>query len=288
MFSRLIKLFGGVMDYIKMGLLGLIQGLTEFLPVSSSGHLAIFKNLFGADFTEIPLTFDILLHLGTLAAVFAVYYKDIWKLILAFFGMVGDALHGKPSISEPYRKMVVMLVVGSIPAALAGFLIKDFVEDVAEKYLYVVGIGLLFTALLLLLSDRIVSGRHSVADVGVPSSLFVGLFQAIAILPGVSRSGSTIVGGLFAGYEREFAIKFSFLLSIPAILGAALFDFLDVVKTGFNLPAGPAILGVIVSAGSGFLAIRFLLKLIKSNKFHLFSYYCAAAGVLTIILSIVK
>ncbi len=276
------------MEYLKAGILGLVQGLTEFLPVSSSGHLAIFKNLFGGDFFEASLTFDILLHLGTLAAVFAVYYRDIGILIKEFFGMVWDALRGKPNMKTPYRRLVVMLILGTIPAAIVGFLIKDFVEEIPSKHLYVVGIGLMITAFLLYISDRIVSGRKTAENAGISSSVFVGLFQAAAIIPGISRSGSTIVGGLFAGFGREFAIKFSFLLSIPAVLGAAVLDFKDVVGTGFHMPVGPAVFGVAVSAVSGFAAIKFLLKLIKDKKFHMFSYYCAAAGVLTVVLSIVR
>lgn len=273
------------MDYLRAIILGIVQGLTEFLPVSSSGHLQIFKNLFGARFFESGLTLDIMLHLGTLLSVFVVFRKDIFELIKEFFMLIADVFRGKFRIETPYRRMLLLLVVASIPAAFAGFLFKDFVESIAGDRLWVVGVCLFITASILLLSDKVVTGKKEMKDLSLRNSFFVGLFQGVAILPGISRSGSTIAGALFAGFSREFAVKFSFLLSIPAILGAALFDGIDVIKEGTDLSFLPAICGVAVAAVSGFFAIKILRKLVKDGKFKYFAYYCMVAGVLTLVLS---
>ncbi len=273
------------MTYLRYMLLGLVQGLTEFLPVSSSGHLAIFKNIFGGDAVNIPISFDIMLHLGTLVAVFCVYYKDIFELIKEFFCMIWDLLRGKPDFSSPYRRFVIMVIIGTIPAGVAGILFKDAIENLP---LWVVGICLFVTAALLYISDKIAKGSKTMENASYKSSFAVGLFQAVALLPGISRSGSTITGSLFMGYKRSFAVKFSFILSIPAILGAALIDSLDVIEAGtLGIPVIPALLGTLVSAISGFLAIRFLLRLVKSDKFHYFSYYCIVAGIFTLILNFI-
>ena len=270
------------MSYIHSALLGLVQGLTEFLPVSSSGHLAIFKHILGADAFSVSLTMDILLHVGTLLAVFVVYYRDIWALVREFFCMVWDLVRGKPDFSAPYRRFVLMVLIGSVPVACVGILLKDVI---AELPLFCIGIALLITALLLWLSDRVVGGHKTMEDAPIPSALAVGLFQAVAIFPGISRSGSTIVGARFAGFSREFAVKFSFILSIPAILGAALLDGIDVLKGAAPaIEFGPALVGMAVAAVSGFLAIRLLIRLVQKSKFHYFAYYCILAGIVAIVL----
>ncbi len=274
------------MEYIQSMLLGLVQGLTEFLPVSSSGHLAIFKEILGADALQASLTMDILLHVGTLIAVFIVYYKDIWQLIREFFAMVWDVLRGKPDFSSPYRRFVIMVVIGSVPAAIIGILLKDVISTLPLLY---VGLALFVTAALLFLSDRMPKGKKDMASASYPSALFVGLFQGLAILPGISRSGSTIVGATAAGYTRAFAVKFSFILSIPAILGAAVLDTAEVIQSGaFSISLGAAAAGMAVAAISGFLAIRWLLRLVQNSKMHYFSYYCLAAGALSIVLHFIN
>ena len=272
------------MEYIQSMLLGLVQGLTEFLPVSSSGHLQIFKDILGADALKTSLTLDILLHLGTLIAVFAVYYRDIWELIGACFGMVWDLLRGKPDFKSPYRRFVLMVILGTIPAGVAGILAKDFISELPLLF---VGIALFGTAILLWVSDKIGGGEKTMETASYPSSLMVGLFQAIAIFPGISRSGSTISGARAMGYTKEFAMKYSFILSVPAILGAAVLDLKDVISAGEAIAAGPVLAGMAVAAISGFAAIRWLLKLVKNSKFHYFSYYCIVAGIAAIILHFV-
>lgn len=271
------------MNYMQSVLLGLVQGLTEFLPVSSSGHLQIFKEILGADALKESLTMDICLHVGTLFAVFIVYYRDIFALIREFFAMVYDLFRGKPNFKTPYRRFVLMVIIGSVPAGIAGILLKDFI---GELPLWAVGIALFVTAALLWFSDKVKDGAHTMGTASLPSALYVGVFQAIAILPGISRSGATISGARTAGYTREFATEFSFILSIPAILGAALLDVKDVLEGGLAFDFLPALCGMAVAAVSGFFAIRWLIKLIQKCKFHYFSYYCVLMGALSILLSV--
>ncbi len=270
------------MIYLKYGFLGLIQGLTEFLPVSSSGHLAIFKEFFGEDFSNLGLTYDILLHLATLIAVFAVYYKDIWSLITGFFSLVRDIFKGCVNLSSnPDQKLVLYLLVASIPAALVGFLLGDFIENLP---FIVVGFALLLTGIELILSNRIKEGNVSGENIKLKESIIPGLFQGLAIIPGLSRSGSTITGALLAGFKREFAVKFSFIMSIPVILGSALFDILDILKGEATAPLfGPTLIGMLIAAVSGYLSIKFMIKLITGKKFHYFAYYCLIAGAFVIL-----
>lgn len=270
------------MNYIAAVLLGLIQGLTEFLPVSSSGHLAIFQHIpFIKDAIPVlteNMTFDILLHFATLISVFIVFWRDIWKLILAFFGMIADLFRGKPNLNDPYRRMVLLLIVAVIPAAVLGLLFKDVLEGL-KQYLWVVGFALLITACVTYLSDKLAHGRKTAGEASYGSALTVGVFQAVAMVPGISRSGSTIFAGLLCGFDRRFAVKFSFLLSIPTILGAALVQSIDVVQQGFDMAnLFPFLLGGLAAAVAGIFAIKFLVSLLNKNKFYFFSIYCALMG----------
>ncbi len=273
------------MIYLKYALLGIIQGLTEFLPVSSSGHLAIIRRLLGNEFTDLGLTYDVLLHLGTLLAVFIVYRKDIMALITGFFTLIRDCFRRQVNFEEhPYQKLVLLLLLASVPAALVGFLLGDYIEDIFTRHLFLVGITLLMTGLELWFSDRIVEGKQNQQTVGAKHVVIPGLFQALAIVPGLSRSGSTITGALLAGFQREFAVKFSFLMSIPVILGSALVDIIHLLRgESVALPVIPALLGVLIAAFVGYLSIKFMLKLISHNRFHYFSYYCFIIGLAVII-----
>ena len=271
------------MDYLKYGILGLVQGLTEFLPVSSSGHLAIFKNLIPGDiFSDLGLTYDILLHLATLIAVFAVYYKDIFDLITGFFSLVADIFRGKVNLKEnPKQKFVIMVVIASVPAALIGVLLGDAIEVLP---LIFVGFALLITAFEMFLSSKLKSGTITLENAKLKDSLLPGLFQGLAILPGISRSGSTVTGAILGGLDRAFAVKFSFILSIPVILGSALFDIIDIIKGEAAAPLwGPTVFGMIIAAISGYLSIKFMIKLFSGNKFRYFAYYCGIVGIAVII-----
>lgn len=266
-------------------ILGLVQGLTEFLPVSSSGHLKIFGALLHRDL-EGSLSFDIMLHVGTLAAVIVVYRKDVWELIRNFFGMIGDLFRKKGlGLSDhPYRRLILLLIVGSLPALIGGLLIKDYMESIP---VWAVGIFLFVTALLLFWSDRMPQGDKDAADMTWKDALITGTFQMFALLPGISRSGSTIVGASSRKIKREDAVKFSFLLSLIAIGGSAILEIPDVIAEGVSGMWLGYLLGMIVAAVSGFFAIKFLIAMTKKASLSVFGYWCAAMGIFAIIFGIV-
>ena len=292
------------MDILFSIFLGLIQGLTEFLPVSSSGHLVIFREVFGFQGTYAGgLFFDTLLHIGTLLSVFIIFFKDIKEMVIEFFGLLGDLIKRKknPIQGKPYRRMLIMLVIATLPM----FLMVPFVGVIDRLFqsLLVVGIALLVTGTFLFLSVKIPQGRKDASNAKFRSALFVGFVQMFAVIPGISRSGSTIVAGEATGFTRKFAAKFSFLMSIIAILGAtvvqipgvieerstteALSNYANYAAATDALVLSPAayIAGIIAAAISGILAIKYMLKLINKGKFHYFAYYCWAVGIFAIIAS---
>ncbi|MBQ6937647.1 MAG: undecaprenyl-diphosphate phosphatase [Clostridia bacterium] len=273
------------MTVIKAFILGLIQGVSEFLPISSSGHLSIAGRLMGMDpEASNLLSFNILLHVATLAAVFIVFRNDIWEMIKAFFGMLGDLFTGKGlRLKEfTYRRLIIMLIAGTIPAVFAALFLGDIIEN---PELWQIGIFLIITAILLFLSEKLAGGNISLEEMSVKRAFCVGCFQGLGTLPGISRSGSTIVGGLFSRLEKSTAVRFSFLLSIPAILGALVLDLKDMVgATTQTLSFMPVAVGMITAAISGYFSIRFLLRLVEKSKLSYFSYYCIAAGIFAIIL----
>ncbi|MBR1969392.1 MAG: undecaprenyl-diphosphate phosphatase [Clostridia bacterium] len=274
------------MTILKALILGLIQGLSEFLPISSSGHLAIAGAIMGMDAEASNLlSFNILLHVATLAAVFAVFYKDIWEMIVAFFGMIKDIFTGKGlRLKEfTYRRLIVLLIIGTIPATIAALFFGDIIESPA---LWQIGIFLIITAVLLYLSEKLSGGETELENISYKQALIVGCFQAAGTLPGISRSGSTIVGGLFGKLKKTMAVRFSFLLSIPAILGALLLDITSVSSAGSqDISIACVIVGMITAALSGYFSIKFLLKLVEKSKLSYFSYYCIFAGIVSIILN---
>lgn len=246
------------MNFWQAILLGLVQGLCEFLPVSSSGHLVLFQTILGVDDPGILL--DTLLHVGTLIAIFVAFWKDIWAMI-----------------RRPLSKPVYLLVVATIPAVIATLLLGDFFETAfTGEFL---GLGFLATSVILFVSGRRQGHRREVtyADAAV-----MGCFQAFAILPGVSRSGSTISGGLLRGVDREEAARFSFLMSIPAILGSVVLQVKDLVTGGIetSLTLGPVIVGMVVAALSSLAAIKLMLCIVRRTNLKWFALYTAVLGVL--------
>ncbi|MBQ8764720.1 MAG: undecaprenyl-diphosphate phosphatase [Clostridia bacterium] len=274
------------MTIIKALLLGLIQGVSEFLPISSSGHLSIAGRLMGFDpEADSLLSFNILLHVATLAAVFIVYRNDIWEMIKAFFGMCRDLFTGKGLRLKEflYRRLIVMLVVATLPATVAAFVLGDIIEN---PELWQIGIFLIITAILLFLSEKLAGGNTDLEKMSSKRAFGVGCFQALGTLPGISRSGSTIVGGLFCGLDKKTAVRFSFLMSIPAILGALVLDIKDIFTApSQTLSFLPVIVGMITAAVSGYFAIKFLLRLVEKSKLSYFSIYCTLAGIFAIILN---
>lgn len=275
------------MDFITAVVLGLVQGIAEFLPISSSGHLAIFQNLFGfKGMGEQDMFFDILLHLATLCAVFAAYWPEIKALVLEALTMVG--LRKLPAGQKPdrlSRRMILFIVIATLPLFLV-LPIKDRVEGLKDSTMFI-GCALLATGLLLFLSDRTNRGNKDLKSASILDVVLVGCAQAIATVPGLSRSGTTISAGLSRGFSREFAVKFSFLMSIPAILGAFILELLDLFES--TVVWDPMYLvGMLVAAVSGYLSIRLLKYITHRGNFGGFCYYCWGAGLVTLILSLIK
>lgn len=276
------------MSLLSSILLGLIQGVAEFLPISSSGHLAIAENLLSmSGASEVPKFFDVLLHLGTLLAVFVAYWDDIRDMVVEFFGGVRDlAHHTTPVPVPPARRMILLIIVGTLPL-FAVLPIKDLVEGLSDN-MYFVGGALIVTGFLLFASDRVKKGRKTEKSATMLDVLLVGVAQAIATCPGISRSGTTITAGCFLGFDRKFAVRYSFLMSIPAILGANILSIKDALETVIWADVPVYLVGVLVSAVVGYACIRLLKMIADKGKFGFFAYYCWAVGVLTIVLNVIQ
>ncbi len=285
------------MSALEAVFFGIIQGLAEFLPISSSGHLAFFHNLF-ENMTDLEsdsaFTFDILLHLGTLAAVCIVYYKDIWQLFLAFISLVKKIFREKFRFKNiklaADEKFLVMLFIAVIPLVLGAVL--DSAVGVVRNYMWAIGILWLINGGLLLFSDRLAAKKkrlgteHTEKSKTFGNALKVGLCQLLAIFPGISRSGMTITGGLLCGFDREFAVKFSFILSIPAILGANILSLTELSEHSVaSSDIVPYILGMAAALLSGLAAIKLLNYISKKKDFRVFAFYCIAIGIIAIILN---
>lgn len=276
------------MTYLTSALLGFVQGVAEFLPISSSGHLSLLGNLLGL--TQDDILFEVLLHLGTLAAVFVVYWQDIVDMIKDFFGVLGGLffknrrMRVSPSANT---RMVFMLIVATLPLILV-IPIKDYVENLYGNTLFI-GFALLVTGVILFLSDRLAQGRKTARTATIMDALIVGLGQAVAVVPGLSRSGTTISIGMMRGFDRKFAVRFSFLLSIPAILGANILEVGDAVRAGLNTELIPIyILGMVISLIAGYFAIKLVNLLARKGKFGSFAYYCWAVGLVAIVATLVQ
>ncbi len=268
---------------------GLIQGLTEFLPVSSDGHLSLFQHFFGLN-GENALFFTVMLHVGTLIAVFIAFWKDIWAIVGEFFKTIGDIFKGKFKYSESgeERKAMIMIILSLVPLLLF-YLVKDYFTALSEDSdIIVEGVCFLFTGTLLFLADKCVKGKKTAVDMKPREALRIGFFQGFAALPGVSRSGSTISVGLLSGFSREFTVKFSFIMGIPAIMAASFVELLDALEAGIEIDMLPLLVGVITSAIVGLGAIKLISWLIKTDHFGIFAYYTLVLGVIVLILGAIE
>ena len=277
------------MTFLSSFLLGLVQGIAEFLPISSSGHLAIAQNLLGmSDAGTVPEFFDVLLHLGTLVAVFVAYWADIKDMVLEFFRGAGDLIHhSTPNPVPPARRLILLIILGTLPLFVV-LPVKDAVQGLSNSMAFI-GAALIVTGVLLFVSDRVKKGRKNERTATWLDVLIVGIGQAIATMPGISRSGMTITTGCFVGFERKFAVRFSFLLSIPAVLGANILSLADAAKAGINWAEVPVYLvGVVTAAVVGYLCIRLLRFIADRGKIGAFAYYCWAVGVMTLLLNVIK
>lgn len=301
------------MSLVEAIFMGIIQGLTEFLPVSSSGHLALFRILFGVE-TETGMLFDVLLHFGTLVAICAVFYKDVARLIVEGIYILKNALINlvifvrnsflkiknmlrkekiskeeldlgeyHPVANSSYRKFVLLVIVSTIPTGIIGIIGKDMVE-MASKILLVPGICLMITAVLLFVADNTKGGEKLPKDITYSNAFIIGIVQGVATLPGISRSGSTITACLLSGFNRSFAVKYSFLMSIPAILGAMILELKDFAPIAFS--AGEIInyaVGMVIAGVVGYICIKTMLVVVRNKKFKVFGIYCMIIGVISII-----
>ena len=275
------------MTYLSSFLLGLVQGLAEFLPISSSGHLSIAQNLLGLN-TEIPEFFDVLLHLGTLVAVFVAYWRDICDMVAELIHGVGDLVHGTtPRQVPPARRLILLIIVGTLPLFILLPIHKQ-VQALSNNMVFI-GAALVVTGFLLFACDLVRKGKKTERTATIVDVLVVGLGQAIATMPGISRSGMTITTGCFMGFERKFAVRFSFLLSIPAVLGANILSLKDALDTGIIWAEVPMyVVGVVTAAVVGYACIRLLRLVAEKGRFGAFAYYCWAVGLLTLLLNAIK
>ncbi|MCL1793689.1 MAG: undecaprenyl-diphosphate phosphatase [Oscillospiraceae bacterium] len=274
-----------MLELLKCAFYGIVQGFTEFLPVSSSGHLAILKNIFGLEFDD-AILFTLILHLGSLAAVVIIYFKDVKNMFFGFFSLLGKIFAGKFNFKNinAGERLFLLVFVAAIPLVIGAFLEKQI--DMLSDYTKIIGVFLIINAFILFFSDMIPKGEKNEKTATPKNALFVGFCQIIAIAPGISRSGSTITGGLLNDFNRQFAVKFSFLMSIPAILGASVFKFVDFAKsdseiTGFMV--GSSIIGLIFAFFAGLVAIVLLNLIARKKNFMVFSVYCLAVGLLAAI-----
>ena len=271
-------------------LLGIVQGVAEFLPISSSGHLAILQNLFALSAGEDHLFFDVLLHLGTLISIGVCYWGDIVAMVREVFIVLrgGRRADGTPVQGNlGAARLFMMIVVGTLPL----FLVLPINDKVEELYYITpfIGVALLLTGCMLFVSDKMTPGKRTEKNMRFRDALVIGLCQCVATLPGLSRSGTTITAGIATGLDRNFAMKYSFLLSLPAVLGANLLSFIKALgEESIDASLIPAyLIGMLAAMLSGIAAISLMKLIAKKSKFGWFAYYCWGAGVLTIIFSLI-
>lgn len=268
-------------------LLGLVQGLTEFLPVSSSGHLVLAQMLFGGDVEADYLLFNVLLHFGTLLSVVVAFWKDIKELVVEFFGWVKDGFRIN---GHPYRRFIIMVLITLVPM-FAVLPIKSKLEEAFSSTL-LVGLLLLVTAAILFLSEKAPKKHKTEQNATWLDALIVGVGQCFAVLPGLSRSGTTICTGLFRGFSREFAVRFAFIMSLPVILGANLLEVVDVLRAPAEALGDVSLLcyiaGILAALLSGLAAIRLVRLVSKRGNFRPFVVYCTLIGTITIVVSLFR
>ncbi len=270
-------------------LLGLIQGISEFLPISSSGHLSVLQNLFGMSTAENGhLFFDVLLHFGTLISICVVYWQDIVRMVFEVKALAGGkgTKKGANTRNLSAARLFLMLIIGTLPLFLV-LPINDYVERLYYQTFFI-GAAFILTGCLLFVADKMQPGDRGEKSMRVRDALVIGLCQAIATIPGLSRSGTTISAGIATGLDRDFAVKYSFLLSLPAVLGANVLGIAKAAKEGIEISLIPVyLIGMAVAMITGIFAIGLVKRLASKGKFGYFAYYCWGAGIITMILSLI-
>ena len=274
------------MSIIEAIILGIVQGITEFLPISSTGHLTLAGKIMGLISDKNPehwTSFIAVIQLGTMISIFVYFWKDLWNIFIEFLqnNFQKRLKYSEQSLNS---KLGWMIIAGTIPIVVVGLLFKDMIEGALTKNLYVISGSLIVLAIILAIAEKTAKFKKDIKDVTMLDSILIGLAQAVALIPGSSRSGTTITGGLFLGLKRDVAARFSFLLSVPAILASGMLQLIESLKyINYDLTVN-LIVATIVSAVSGYLAIDFLLKFLKKNTTFVFIYYRIALGVLILVL----
>ncbi|MBV6421006.1 MAG: Undecaprenyl-diphosphatase [Ignavibacteriaceae bacterium] len=274
------------MNLLESIILGIVQGLTEFLPISSTGHLTLagkFMNLISNEHPEQWTAFIAVIQLGTMLAVLVYFWKDLISIIKDF---INDNIIKRISYSNQQvnSKLGWLIIIGTIPVVIIGLTFKDVIEGALTKNLYIIAASLIVLALILALAEKTAKFKKNIENVTILDSIIIGVAQALSLIPGSSRSGTTITAGLFVGLNREAAARFSFLLSIPAVLASGVLQLYEAVEFLNKAMAVNIIVATIVSGISGYLAIDFLLKFLKKNSTFLFIYYRIGLGIIIFIL----
>ncbi len=275
------------MTYLMSAVLGFVQGVAEFLPISSSGHLSLLQHFFGLE--EPDNLFNILLHFATLLAVCIYYFRDVVEMIVEFFRGIAAMFSRSPSRGRPpeARRLVLLVIVGTLPLFLV-LPVEERIEALGASPVFV-SAALLVTGCILFLSDRIGGGRKTARNATLRDVLLVGVAQGFATIPGLSRSGCTISAGMALGFDREFAVRYSFLMSLPAVLGATLLKVIKTVKAAEPIGEGlltKYLLGMVIAGVVGYFSIRLVNLLASKGKFGAFAYYCWAAGLISLVLTL--
>jgi undecaprenyl-diphosphatase len=266
------------MSLLEAILIGIIQGATEFLPISSDGHLVLIPVVFGLSQPDLVLIG--LVHAGTLVAIVGYFARDLWNIGRAWLAGIVE----RNPLGTVDSRLGWYMLLGSVPAGIVGLTLKDFFE---EQFLSptVAAVGLLVTAVFLIAGERLLRGTKTIDRLTVLDVLLIGSFQVLALLPGVSRSGTTIAAGLWRELDRPTAARFSFLVGLPAIAGAGLLSILDIFSAQGSLPAGHYVAAFVAAALTGYLCIFFLLSWVKRHSLYLFAVYCAVVGGLYLLLA---
>ena len=279
------------MNFLNAVLLGIVQGVAEFLPISSSGHLSLMQGLLGiGGLAELDnnAVYNVMLHIGTLVAVFVAYWDDIRDMIVELFVMVtGRAKAGKVEKNMPMRRQILMMIIATLPLFLV-LPVEDQIQSIGA-YPLLVGIALIINGTILFIGDRLPRGTKDEKGITALDALLIGLCQAVATAPGISRSGITITAGMGRKLDRAYAVKFSFLLSLVAVAGAVFLKVLDLFKMEIDVAALPAYLvGMVIAGVVGYASIKLLQKIVDKGKFGGFAYYCWIVGALAVVGSLVK
>jgi len=264
------------MSLARAVILGLVQGLTEFLPISSSAHLAYFQRYLGI--SKPQLSFTVFLHFATLLAILFFFRKDLWEILKGFRNV------DRPK-TNPSTRILFLLIIGSLPVAILGALLRDKVESLFSN-LALVSFFLMLTGILLFFGDRIKSAHKGILETGIVDGLIIGLAQACAILPGISRSGATIIFGLFCGLQRKWAVRYSFFLAVPAILGATVLEIPNTIWMVNANTLAYYIVGTVAALLSGYWSLGVVLRFVQKSRLRYFAYYCMILGLIVLFIQI--